>query len=110
MAMKGVPDSDNENLAKEVIALERRHRVYHDLEGKKNEAESENSIPDALIHPVFGKKNKAQPDADQQKRIIGDVKSDELHGKRCADVRAENDGQRLAEAHEPGADKAHEHD
>ena len=76
---------------------------------RKRKPKPSTAWPMLLTRPRRPKKDSANPTASSTKASSADVEGEELDGEGGADVRAEDDAERLAEGHEPGGDEADEH-
>src|SRR5262245_31057354 len=92
------------------VFAQRRDAVQDDFEREEHEAEAEDRLPDVLEHAPPGEKGDREAEPHEHERIVRHLERDELDREGRPDVGAQDDAQRLAERHEPGADEADEHE
>ena len=88
----------------------RLHYGTHDLDAFKKKAEGEDDHAD-VFHLIFlADKVNQKADENDREDITADIKGDQLCRHCRADIRAEDDRDRLRQSHQAGADKTDDHD
>ncbi len=100
----------HEQLAEFLAGLQRIEGLLHDAQAEEQHTEAEQDLADIAPLLVAGKELEAGTYADRRQSVLGDLEGDQLGGHGRADIRAQNDADRLHQRHQPGVDETDHHD
>ena len=105
----GIRRQGYQHLARQAALRHRRHGLRHEAHAEEHEAEAEDGLSHALYEPAPPEEGEPESRRHQQEGEILDPEGEDLHGEGRADIRAEDDPQRLPEGHETGRHEADDH-